>query len=38
MKKGNRAQAVSELKAYLEQVPEGVMASRARELLGKLND
>jgi len=38
MKKGNRAQAVSELKAYLEKSPEGVMAARARQLLEKLND
>ena len=37
MKKGNRNQAVTELKAYLEKVPEGVLATRARELLEKLN-
>ncbi len=38
MKKGNRAQAVSELKAYLAQSPEGVLATRARKLLEKLNN
>ena len=38
MKKGNRAQAVSELKAYLEKSPEGELAARARKLLEKLNN
>lgn len=36
MKKGNRDQAVTELKAYLEKSPEGVHAARARQLLEKL--
>jgi Tfp pilus assembly protein PilF len=36
MKRGNRDQAVTELKTYLEKSPEGVYAARARQLLEKL--
>jgi len=36
MKKGERDAAIRELKAYLEKLPKGEKAPRARELLEKL--
>jgi tetratricopeptide (TPR) repeat protein len=36
MKKGEREPAVRELKAYLEKLPDGEKAARARQLLDKL--
>ena len=38
MKKGNRDEAVRELKAYLEKSPEGALAKRARQMLKTLEN